>query len=166
LILNTVVLWAHIFGAIGWLGSGMVFAVVVGPGLSILSPQSRVEFLVKILPKYLRYVEGFSMLTIVFGVVAAAVFLNGNFSSISFSTSFGLYITAGALLALVGVAMAFSVIIPTARRIVGFAEALTKAPGPPPAEMLSAAERLRLSSTVAVFVLIAVTVLMVAGATL
>ena len=112
MVLFTVVLWAHIFSAIGWLGAAMVFGIIIGPSLAKLSPQARGEFMVKVMPRYLRYFEVFSAMTIIFGVITAAVLLNGDFSSISFSTPFGLYITIGAILALIVFAVSFSVILP------------------------------------------------------
>ena len=166
MILNTVVLWLHIFGAIGWLGGAMIFGIVIGPMLPKLSAPARGEFLVKVVPRFARYIEIFSILTLVFGVAMVGVLANGNTSILSLSTSFGLYISIGAVLALVAVALAFVVILPSTHKMVKIAEELMKNPGPPPASLAVAANRLRVGSTVAMILLILVTVFMVAGATL
>jgi uncharacterized membrane protein len=166
MVLTTVVLWVHIFGAIGWLGAAMVFGMVVGPSLPRLSGPTRIEFSARVLPRYARYIEAFSIITLVFGIATVAVFTNGNFSVMSPSTSFGLYISIGAVLSLVPMGLAFAVIIPTAHRIAGMSEALVKAPGQPPSELAVAFRRLRMASTAGMVLLILVTVFMVAGATL
>src|SRR5208283_1214848 len=100
------------------------------------------------MPKYLRYFEIFSGMTILFGVVTADVLLNGDFSSISFSTSFGLYITTGAILALIVFAVSFSVVIPITRKIIRIVESMVKTPGPPPPELVALLNRQRIITTV------------------
>ncbi len=90
----------------------------------------------RVMPKYLRYFEFFSGMTILFGVITADVLLNGDFSSISFSTPFGLYITTGAILALIVFAVSFSVVVPVTRKIIRISESMMKTPGPPPPELM------------------------------
>lgn len=165
MILDTVVLWVHIFGAIGWLGAAMVFGMVIGPSLPKLSPGTRAEFMVKVTPKYVRYVEILSVITLVFGVAMVAVLADGNFSIMSPSTPFGLYISTGAILALVAEALAFTVIVPSAHKIVKLTEVMMKNPGPPSPELIAAGKRLRIGSVIGMILLILVTVFMVAGAT-
>jgi len=166
LILTTVVLWLHIFGAIGWLGGALVFGIVVGPGLARLSGPARGEFFAKVAPNYVLFVEIFSGLTLVFGVIAVFTLGNGSMSIMSLSTPFGLYISIGAILALVAVVLAYGVIVPSARKMIEIAQSLSKSPGPPPPEMTTASKRLRVGSTAAMVLLILVTIFMVAGATL
>ncbi|MDA4134777.1 MAG: hypothetical protein OK441_04335 [Thaumarchaeota archaeon] len=163
--LFSVVLWAHIFSAIGWLGAAMVFGIIIGPSLAKLSPQARGEFMARVMPKYLRYFEFFSGMTILFGVITADVLLNGDFSSISFSTPFGLYITTGAILALIVFAVSFSVVVPVTRKIIRISESMIKTPGPPPPELMVLLKRQRVITTANLMIMILVTILMVAGAT-
>jgi len=165
-VLSAIVLWAHIFGAIGWLGAAMVFGMVIGPSLLKLSPPARGEFFVKVVPNFARYIEIFSILTVVFGVAMVAVLADGNTSIMSLSTSFGLYISIGAVLSLVAIGIALGVILPTTHKMVKIAESMMKSPGPPPPELAVAAKRLRVSSTIGMVLLIIVTMFMVAGATL
>jgi uncharacterized membrane protein len=166
MILNSVVLWVHIFGGIGWLGAAMVFGMVIGPTLPKLSASTRGEFFVRVAPRYVRYIEVFSIITLVFGVAMVAVLADGSTSIMSLSTSFGLYISIGAVLALIAEALAFTVIVPSAHKMVKIMQSMMKNPGPPPPELAVAANRLRLGSTVGMVLLILVTVFMVAGATL
>ena len=144
----------------------MVFAIVLGPALPSLSAQARLEFLATVLPRYVRYIRMFAAVTVVFGVATVLVIADGDYSVLSPSTPFGLYVSAGALLALVVMGLAFGVILPTAGRIAEMSGALLKAPGPPPPELLAASERLRKGSMAGLVLLAAVTVLMVASATL
>jgi|ERR1017187_7548633 uncharacterized membrane protein len=166
MVLLTIVLWAHIFSAIGWLGAAMVFGIIIAPSVGKLSPQARGEFMVKVMPKYLRYFEVFSGMAILFGVITAYVLLNGNFSKVSLDTPFGLYLTIGAILALIVFAVSFSVTVPMTRKIIRIAESMMKAPGPPPPELVVLLKRQRVITTVSLFLMIVVTVLMVAGTTL
>ncbi len=166
MILNTVVLWVHIFGAIGWLGAGMVFAIVIGPSLSKTSPQARMEFFAQVMPKYIAYVRVFSIVAVLFGVAMVLVIADGDYSIMSPSTTFGLFISAGALLALVAIGLAMSVILPTATKISRISQKLLESPGQPPPEMAALSKRLRGSSTAALVILILVTICMVAAATL
>jgi len=164
-ILNTVVLWVHIFGVVGWMGAGMIFAVVIGPSVAKMSPQARTEFFAKVVPTYLRYIEIFSIITVLAGIAMVAVLANGDFSILSPSTHFGLFISAGALLALVTIGLALSVVVPTAKKISVISQSMMEKPGPPPAELPGLAKKLKQSSTIALALLIVVTILMVAAAT-
>jgi uncharacterized membrane protein len=166
LILTTIVIWAHVFGAIGWLGGAMVFGMVIGPSLGQISPPARGEFFVKVGPRFVRYIEIFSVVTLLFGVAAVAVLADGDYSVFSPSTTLGLCISTGAVLALVAVVLAITVIVPSTKKIVKITESLMKNPGPPPPELQVAARRLRVGSVTGMVLLIIVTVLMVAGATL
>ncbi len=166
MITFTVVLWVHIIGAIGWLGAAMVFALVIGPSLQTLSPQTRLEFVIKVLPKFLRYIEAFSILTVIFGLLAIAALFNGDLSEFSLSTPLGLYISIGAVLAVVAIGLAMAVLVPTARKLISISEGLTKTPGPPPPELMAASQRLRVTSIAGLAILVLVTIFMVAGATL
>jgi hypothetical protein len=164
-VLLTVVLWAHIFAAIGWMGAAMIFGIVIGPSLAHMTPQSRTEFFAKVIPKFLRYVEAFSIMTVVFGLITVVVLANGDYSIFSLSTSLGVFITAGAVLAVVTVGLAIGVITPTARKMSVISQGLIQKPGPPPAELPGLASRLKNSAAIGLVLLIIITVLMVAGAT-
>jgi hypothetical protein len=144
----------------------MVFGMVIGPSLGQLSPPARGEFFVKVGPRFVRYIEIFSFVTLLFGVAAVAVLADGDYSLFSPSTTLGLCISTGAVLALVAVALAITVIVPSTKKIVKITESLMKNPGPPPPELQVAAKRLRVGSVTGMILLIIVTILMVAGATL
>lgn len=151
-----VLLWLHIVCAVGWLGAAMVFAMLIGPTLPSLSPASRGELVVKLFPKYIRWAEIFTLVTPVTGV-ALGLYI-GPKVVFDPSTSLGMYISAGALLSLVTLAISFGLIAPTARKIVRLTEELMKSPAPPPAALGQASKRLRTLSTsglVLLFVIVA-----------
>jgi uncharacterized membrane protein len=166
MVLFTVVLWIHIIGAIGWLGAAMVFVMVVAPGLAKLTPTSRADFAMNVVPKYVRYSLIFAIVTIIFGIGSLIVFANGHSSVIAMSTPFGRYISAGAILAVVAFGLGIGVTIPSANKIVKITKSMVGNADPAPPELLAASKRMRLGSTMAMAVLVLVTIFMVAGATL
>ena len=143
----------------------MIFALVIGPSVAKMSPQGRTEFFAKVVPRFLRYIEVFSIITVLAGVAMVAVLANGDFSILSPATSFGLLISAGALLALVAIGLAMAVIVPTARKMSAISQGMMEKPGPPPPELPALANRLKQSSGAALVLLIVVTILMVGAAT-
>ena len=84
--------WLHVVSAICWLGGGIMFAFVVGPALSRLSPASSGEFLVKVVPRVVLFFQVLAGLTILFGVLL--LYNMGGFGLLSPSTSYGLDLTA------------------------------------------------------------------------
>jgi len=144
----------------------MVFGMVVGPGLAKLSPQSRADFVLNIVPKYVRYIVAFAVVTLVFGIGSVIAFANGNYSVMSMSTAFGMYISVGALLALVAFGIGIGVAIPAANKLVKITKSMAGNAGPPPPELMAASKRMRIGSTVSMVILVFVTIFMVAGATL
>lgn len=163
MLVTPILLWLHIFSAVGWLGAVMVFGMLIGPTLGTLTPGTRAEVVLKLFPKYVRYIEGFSIATLVFGVALVLDIANGNMSVFSLSTTFGLYITIGAALAAITVVVAFAFIVPNTHKLIHLTEAMVKNPGPPPPDLPKVAARIRMGATVALVLLILVLVFMVAG---
>ena len=162
----TVLLWLHIVSAIGWLGAAMVFAMLIGPTLPTLSPSSRGELIVKLLPKYIRYAEIFTFITPVFGLALALYITQGNWSIFSPNTYFGLYLSIGALLSLIAWVIGFGLVAPTGRKVVKYTTDMMKNPGgPPPAGLQRASKRLRIASATGLVVLLLIVVCMVVAAT-
>ena len=162
----TVLLWLHIVSAVGWLGAAMVFAMLIGPTLLTLTPSSRGELIVKLLPKYIRYAEIFTFVTPVFGLVLALYITQGNWAIFSPNTYFGLFLSIGALLSLVAWVISFGFVAPTGRKIVKYTTDMIKNPGaPPPAGLQRASQRLRIASTTGLVVLLLIVVCMVVAAT-
>jgi uncharacterized membrane protein len=163
--LSGILAWFHILGAIGWVGAAMFFAIVVGPLLGKLTPGTRGELILKLFPRFVRYIAAFGTLTLVMGVALAFSVTDGNIGLLSPTASpAGMYITAGAILALVAIGIATGVVIPTANRIVQILQSMAQNPGPPPPELAKATNRLRRGAMTALVLLLVVLVFMVAAA--
>ncbi len=158
-----VLLWLHIVAAIGWVGAAMIFGMVVGPALPTLNPAARSEFIVKVLPKYLRYAMIFALATPIWGVALALAMANGNFSIFAPTTQFGLFISAGAALSVVAWVVVLGVVIPSGRKVIRLTEDMMKSPGSPSPELLGANKRMRAGATVGLVLLMAILVCMVAA---
>jgi len=153
----TVLFYGHILSAMGWLGGGLFTTFVVGPGLQTLSPSSRLEFIARVIPKVLRFVIYSAVGTMGFGVLLYAYSLTDS----SFSPSWALYTGVG--LALIVAAIAFSITIPSFRRMSKIAQSIVsgETQGPPPPEMQVLARRAGMGALVGTAILLAVLGMMV-----
>ena len=144
----------------------MVFGMVVAPLLPSFNPATRGEVVLKLFPKYVRYSEVFASMTVVFGVLLALAYSGGDFTMFSPSTTWGLFITIGATIAIATLGLALGVIAPAAHRLVRLTESAVKSPGPPSSDLLKTSGRLKMSASIGLVLLILVLVCMVAAAEL
>jgi len=114
-IVTEVLLWLHIVAAIGWVGAAMVFGMIIGPSMPTFTPTTRSEFVLKVLPKYVSYVEVFILATPLIGIALALSISNGSFSVFSPSTRFGMVISVGVGLVVVAWVIAFGAVTPAAQ---------------------------------------------------
>jgi uncharacterized membrane protein len=164
-LLYSVLLWLHVFTAASWFGGVLLFGMVVGPTIGDFTPATSGEVVVKMLPKILRYLMIFTGVTPLLGLATALSYSNGNMSVFSPSTSFGMDISAGALLSLVSWVVVFAVVYPTGKKIVRITtEDMAKNQAPPSPLLPALAMRLKISSGVGLVLLIAILVFMVAAA--
>jgi len=161
---NAVLLWLHVFSGASWLGAVMLFAMVVGPTIGDFSPATSGEVVVKMLPKYLRFIVILTLLTPILGLVALLASSNGDFGVFSPNTSFGAYMSAGAILSLITWLVTFAVVYPTGRKIVKITEEFVKNQTPQPSGLPRLAMRLKISSGIGLALLLAILVCMVAAA--
>ena len=161
---NPILLWLHVFGAASWFGAVMLFAMVVGPTIGDFTPATSGEVVVKMLPKYLRFIAIFAVLTPVLGLATALYSSDGNLGIFTPSTAFGAYMTAGAVLSLFSWILAFGVVWPTGNRIVRITKEMVRDQTPPPPVLPKLAMRLKISSGIGLAMLIAVLVCMIAAA--
>ena len=141
----------------------MIFGMLIGPTIGKLTPAARSELIIKLFPGYLRYVGVFSVMTVVFGLALVLDIGNGNMDVFSLSTSFGLYLTTGAILAFITVILAFALVIPSARKLLHMTQEMVKNSTPPPPELHNVSARMRMGATIGLVLLILVLVFMVAG---
>jgi uncharacterized membrane protein len=117
-LINVALAWLHIVSAIGWMGSTIFFTMVVAPLMKNLSPQTRAEFSIKMTPKFSRFVTIFAILTIVFGLALVLSLTNGNFAALAPGTIWGIGISGGMTLTIIGVTLGFGISIPTGKKMV------------------------------------------------
>jgi len=158
-----VLLWLHLFSAASWFGAVVLFAMVVGPTIGDFTPATSGEVVVKMLPKYLRYIVIFTVLTPILGLVTLLSSSNGGFGVFSSNSNFGAYMSAGALLSLLTWIVTFLVLYPTGRRIIRVTEEMVKNQTPQPSVLPKLAMRLKISSGVGLALLIAILICMVAA---
>jgi uncharacterized membrane protein len=158
-----VLLWLHVIAAMGWVGAAMVFAMLIGPALPTFTPSTRGEFIVKVVPKYTRFAQVFTVVTPLVGIALALSMAGGSTSAFSPTTQFGLFISAGAALTLLAWVIAFGVVGPAAHKVVRLTEEAMKGTGPPVPELLAANKRLRTGAASGLVLLMVILACMVAA---
>ncbi len=160
-MLSTWVLaWLHVVSAICWLGGGIMFAFVVGPALSRLSPASSGEFLVKVVPRVVRFFQVFAALTILFGLLL--LYNLGGPSLLSPSTSYGVDLSIGAGFAIVAFVESEFVAVPIQLQAVRMIrEMLAAGQHQPPAGFPKTLRLATITATLTVVLLIFASVFMV-----
>src|SRR5438093_13286639 len=100
-LVSAVLAWLHILSAIGWMGSAMFLAMVLGPSTRELPPPSRRDLVLRLFPRFIRYVTIFATLTLVFRFLLGMVLVNAGSDVFSPSTNLGLRITLGSAIRLI-----------------------------------------------------------------
>jgi uncharacterized membrane protein len=153
--------FGHVLSAMGWLGGGMFTALALGPNLRKMSQGASLEFNAKVLPNLMRFVQVSIGSTILFGLLLLYAVSNGDMSY--FSTTQG-EVSVGIVLALVTAIIAWSVTIPSFKKVSrAAAAALGGSQQGPPTEMMTYAKRARQGSMVGVILLIITLAMMVAA---
>lgn len=165
MLITAILAWGHIISAISWLGGGIMFAFVVGPLLTKLSPASSGEFLVKVVPRVARFFQMMAGSTILFGVLLLyAGESNGEFAPLTFSTFYGADLTIGLSVGLIAFLMAELVAVPAQLKVVRMVKEMQAAgQQQPSAEFPKALRRTRITATMTVLTLILASVFMVAA---
>lgn len=166
-LVSAVLAWLHIFSAIGWMGSAMFLAMVLGPSTRELPPPSRRDLVLRLFPRFIRFVTIFATLTLLFGVLLGLALMSDGSDILSPSTAWGLRITIGATLALVAYGLAMALGLRSAKKIVELVQKAQQdqqqAQAP---ELAKLTARLRLTAVIVTVLLSASLILMVAAARL
>jgi uncharacterized membrane protein len=159
-LVTWVLAWLHVISAICWLGGGIMFAFVVAPALSKLSPASSGEFLVKVVPRVVRFFQVFAGLTILFGLLL--LYNLGGLGLLSPSTSSGLDVTVGATFAIVAFVVSEFVAVPIQLRAIRMIrEMLAAGQHQPPAQFPKTLRLASITATRTVVLLILTSIFMV-----
>ncbi|MDG6921498.1 MAG: hypothetical protein JRN59_08210 [Nitrososphaerota archaeon] len=113
-LLIAAVAWFHLFFAVVWIGSSIMFFVVLGPVVSRLTPVSRAEFTVMFFPKMERFLNlVVPLLLLSGGILFAAMSWGGPLVLDTWSVS----VLAGGSLGLVTYFFALAKLVPAARKV-------------------------------------------------
>ncbi len=159
-VVLTVVAYLHIISAIGWLGASIYFAFILGPGLGKLSPPTQLEFFSKLGKKSVRYFQGTSTATVLFGLVLVYVYTQGDPNSLMSST-FGQVLLVGITLGLVAY---IDAIFLTSREFMKAYKIISEMKGPPqgpPTELMAAMKKGGMGALIGTLILIVTVLFMV-----
>ena len=159
---NAVLLWLHIFSGASWFGATLLFATIVGPTIGDFTPTTSNEVVVKMLPKYLRFTVILTLVAPILGLVTALDYSGWSFTVFSTGSTFGTYMTAGAVFSLLTWVVVLGVVYPTGNKIVSIHRGIEKGQ-PQPASLPGLAMRLKVSSGIGLALLIAILICMVAA---
>jgi len=163
---NAALAWLHILAAIGWMGTAMFLVMVLTPSMRGLSPSSRRDLILKLFPRFIRYVTVFATLTLVAGILLAFAYAGSSLEWLSPATTRGLRITVGASLGLVAYALALGLGLRSARKIVKILSTEQDPQQAPPPEIMQLQGRMRLTATTVIVLLMLSLVFMVAASRL
>ncbi|OLD08079.1 MAG: hypothetical protein AUI95_04130 [Crenarchaeota archaeon 13_1_40CM_3_52_4] len=146
-----VLLVLHVGAIIAWMGGATLFVSVLTPALRRMSSASRGEFMLSVIPSYMRFIGGSSIAAAVAGLALYA------------------YITQVATL--IVLLIAFGVLIPTSRKLVALLRQSQKqaAPGDDvgmSAQLGNLQKRMGMAARLGVFLLAVTFILMIVGASL
>ncbi|MDE1854036.1 MAG: hypothetical protein KGI38_09890 [Thaumarchaeota archaeon] len=163
-ILVDVLTWLHIFSVVGWFGAAMIFLMVVEPSLPKLSPQTNGELVLKLFPRFVRFVQTFATLTLVFGISLALATSNGDLALFWVGSTWGMYVSIGASFGIATFLLVFLLLAPSVKKLGKLVVQMQQNPGqPPPLEFHQVQERLKLGAPSAVIMLSIALVFMVAA---
>src|SRR2546422_7332802 len=113
-----VLLALHIGSIIAWMGGATLFVSVLTPALRRMSPASRGEIVLSVIPSYMRFIGGSSIAAAVAGIALYA-YITQVATTLAPTNSGLIYIQVGAIVTIIILLIAFGVLIPTSRKLVG-----------------------------------------------
>src|SRR5260370_35625906 len=113
-----ILLLLHVGSIVAWMGGATLFVSVLTPALRRMSPAARGEFVLSVIPSYMRFIGGSSIAAAVAGLALYA-YINQSATSLAPSSSGLIYVQICAVVTLIVLLIAFGVLIPTSRKLVG-----------------------------------------------
>jgi uncharacterized membrane protein len=163
-----ILLLLHVGSIVAWMGGATLFVSVLTPALRRMSPSARGEFVLSVIPSYMRFIGGSSIAAAVAGLALYA-YITQVATSLQPSSSGLIYVQIGAVVTLIVLLIAFGVLIPTSRKLVGLLRQSQKQAAPGADSAMSAQvaglqKRLGMAARLGVFLLALTFVLMIVGA--
>ncbi len=162
-LLTTVLAYAHILSAMGWLGGGILFGFVIAPKFAKLSLPASRDFFLTIQPGIIRFFQVVAGLTVVFGLLLLYVMTYNNTAQLSFSTGWGFDVLTGAGVAVVAFVLSEFVAVPAFKKVVHLYGQIAPDGSNVPAELPRVARSAGMMATVATFLLLVTMGFMVAA---
>ena len=157
--------WFHVISVIGWSGAALTFLVSIRPSLAKLTPQASGEFLLKVFPRFVRSVQVFTVLTLIFGPLLALTMNDGPPNAFDLISPWSRLIVIGASLGITTFFVVFFVLTPTAKKMGHLIRQMQQNPQqPPPTELRLLQKRLAIIPPLGVSLLLTAEVFMVAAA--
>lgn len=157
--------WFHVFSVIGWTGAALTFLVSIRPSVAKFSPQASGEFMLKVFPRFVRSVQVFTVLTLIFGLSLALAMSDGPPNKFDLVSPWSICVTVGAALGIATFFVVFLVLTPTAKGLVRLIGQMQSNPqNPPPAELKKLQKRLAIIPPLGVTLLLSAEVFMVTAA--
>ncbi len=168
-IFTGILTWFHVVSVIGWSGAAITFLVAVGPSLKKLSPQANGEIVLRMFPRYVRTVQVFTVLTVIFGPLLAftmnATNEVGGPNVFNLISPWSILITAGASIGIFTFFVVFLAFTPTANGLVQLVQQMRQNPQQsPPKKFGTFQRRAAILGPLAVTLLLLAEVFMVAAA--
>ncbi len=165
IIIQGIVTWFHIISVIGWSGAALTFFVSVKPSLTKFSPQANGEFVLKMLPRFVRSVQVFTVLTLTFGPLLALSMADGPPNEFNLISPWSIFVTSGASTGITMFFVVFLLLTPAAKGLGRIVMQMQQNPQqPPPAELKVFQKRLAIGAPLSVILLLLAEVFMVAAA--
>ena len=157
--------WSHVISVVGWFGAVLTFLISIRPSLAKLSPQANAEFVLKVFPRFVRSIQVFTVLTIVFGPSLAYAMSDGPPNVFDLVSPWSIFVTLGASLGITMFLVVFFIFTPTAKKLVRLIQQMQQNPGqPPPAELPKVQKRMSMLPPIGATLLLLAEVFMVAAA--
>ena len=157
--------WFHIVSVIGWSGAALTFLVSIRPTVAKFSPQANGEFVLKTFPRFVRSVQVFTLLTLVFGPLLAFTMNDGPPNAFDLVSPWSRLITAGASIGIATFFVVFLLLTPTAKKLEHIVLQMQQNPQQPqPADLHALQKRLAIIPYLGVSLLLSAEVFMVAAA--
>jgi len=161
-----VLLGFHIFSVVAWFGAVLFFVIIIETSLPKLSPQTNGELVLKVFPKFIRYVQLFSVLTLIFGIILALDISNGDLALFGLGSTWGLFVTIGASFGFATLLILFLLAAPSVNKLGKVIMQMQANPQqPPPREFHILQKGLEIGGPTALGMLLLALVFMVAAAT-
>ncbi len=160
-----IITWLHVFSVIGWTGAALTFLISIRSSLPKLSPQASGEFVVKVMPRFVRSVQVFTILTLIFGPSLALAMNDGPPNQFDLVSPWSISVTLGASVGIVMLFVVFLLFTPTANGIIQIVRQMQQNPNqPPPAKFNVLQKRLSMIPPLGVTLLLLAEAFMVTAA--